>query len=440
MPASTAAWTPARISPGARSPPMASTAIGSIDAGRGRWLQRRRRRRRGPCTSRRSGTRCAAAWLAATRAHAARRGARASTRRHGGCGSSTSTSSSWDGHRGLHWMNGCRRLAAVSPDEIGRCTRLAAGELAGAATGRRRVDRAPAASCVELQRPGGPAVVATSVRRSRTDRRCRSTPHVGHRPGQSSRHSGASGAPSRTSSRTIGGEVDLAVLDRERVGSIGRSRRVGLGVALVRRRRPAGRRAAAGSAGTCRPGARSDGAGDDDVVERRVEVDVDGDVGPTRRGSCDVEPRRARRPARRWRVRAGPASSSAALTEQDADGPCGHRSWSKKPLVGSSSSIVVGRCGGGHADRQPLAPGADGLLQLVEQDLEAPQALVEEVLGLVAQPAGVGLGRLHHLTGALLGGPHDLGALHHPLGLRRGRPRAARRPRGGSWRRTPGAP
>ena len=103
--------------------------------------------------------------------------------------------------------------------------------------------------------------------------------------------------------------------------------------------------------------------------------------------------------------------------------PVGHdpsRSWSKKPFVGSSSSCVAGVRGDG-ADRQPLAPGGDGLLQLVEQDLEAAEALVEEVLGLVAQAARVGLGRLHHLAGALLGGPHDLGALHHPLGLHPGR-------------------
>ena len=62
-----------------------------------------------------------------------------------------------------------------------------------------------------------------------------------------------------------------------------------------------------------------------------------------------------------------------------------------------------------------------GLLQPVEQDLEAAQPLVEEVLGLVAQPTGVGLGGLADLPGALLGGAHHLGALHHPLGLHPGR-------------------
>jgi hypothetical protein len=68
-------------------------------------------------------------------------------------------------------------------------------------------------------------------------------------------------------------------------------------------------------------------------------------------------------------------------------------------------------------DRQPLATGAHRLLQLVEQDLEAAETLVEEVLRLVAEAAGIGLGRLHDLPSPLLGGPHDLGALHHPFGL-----------------------
>ncbi len=42
--------------------------------------------------------------------------------------------------------------------------------------------------------------------------------------------------------------------------------------------------------------------------------------------------------------------------------------------------------------------------------------MVEEVLGLVLQATRVGLGGLHHLAGPLLGRPHDLGSLHHPLG------------------------
>src|SRR5262245_27958034 len=76
---------------------------------------------------------------------------------------------------------------------------------------------------------------------------------------------------------------------------------------------------------------------------------------------------------------------------------------------------VAGRQRGG-ADREPLPSGTDGLLQLVEQDLEAAEALIEEVLGLVAEATSIGLGGLHDLASALLRRPHDLGALHHPFG------------------------
>src|SRR5262245_14938856 len=68
------------------------------------------------------------------------------------------------------------------------------------------------------------------------------------------------------------------------------------------------------------------------------------------------------------------------------------------------------------ADGEPLPPGTHGLLQLVEQDLEAAEPLVEEVLGLVAEATSVSLGGLHDLAGALLGRPYDLRALDHPLG------------------------
>src|SRR5690606_30197612 len=68
------------------------------------------------------------------------------------------------------------------------------------------------------------------------------------------------------------------------------------------------------------------------------------------------------------------------------------------------------------ADREALPAGADRLLQLVEQDLEAPEPLVEEVLGLVTQATRVGFGGFHHLSGALFCGAHDFGPLHHPLG------------------------
>ena len=83
--------------------------------------------------------------------------------------------------------------------------------------------------------------------------------------------------------------------------------------------------------------------------------------------------------------------------------------------MGSSSSASLDGIGT-DADRQPLTSGTDGLLQLVEEDLEAAEALIQEVLRLVTQAPGIGLGRLHHLPRPLLGRPHHLRALHHPFG------------------------
>ena len=59
----------------------------------------------------------------------------------------------------------------------------------------------------------------------------------------------------------------------------------------------------------------------------------------------------------------------------------------------------------------------NGLRQLVEQDLEAAKALIEEVFGFVTQTARIGFGGLDDLARTLLGGANHLGALHHALGL-----------------------
>ena len=90
----------------------------------------------------------------------------------------------------------------------------------------------------------------------------------------------------------------------------------------------------------------------------------------------------------------------------------GRRSPWWGPLLRRRARRVVD----GGTDRQTLTAGADRLLELVEQDLERAESLVEEVLGLVLQTARVGLGGLLHLAGTLLGGPDDLGSLHHTLG------------------------
>ncbi len=86
----------------------------------------------------------------------------------------------------------------------------------------------------------------------------------------------------------------------------------------------------------------------------------------------------------------------------------------------------------GVADRELLTTGADRLAEFVEQDLEAREPLIEEVLRFQLEPTSVGLSGLDDLSSTGLGGPDDLGALDHPLGLARVRPRASRSPRGAS--------
>ena len=123
-----------------------------------------------------------------------------------------------------------------------------------------------------------------------------------------------------------------------------------------------------------------------------------------------------------WRVAPG-------LAEQ-FDGVDAQTAWASSPSAALSDpgrrSPWSGRLrrrrddrqvGAGAADRELLAAGGHRLAELVEQDLEAREALVEEVLGLELQPARIVVGGVDHVPRPLLGGPHDLGALHHPLGL-----------------------
>ena len=124
MPAATASLAPSTISPGARSPPMASTAIGSIVCGPPI-------RRSGVdvdddavlvAPARRADD-VRLLGVAAARARRCAPGRRASRRRRDGCGSSTSTSSSSGRPRALHaLMNGVRRLAgrAEGPTRVFR--------------------------------------------------------------------------------------------------------------------------------------------------------------------------------------------------------------------------------------------------------------------------------------------------------------------------------
>ena len=62
----------------------------------------------------------------------------------------------------------------------------------------------------------------------------------------------------------------------------------------------------------------------------------------------------------------------------------------EEPLRGVVLLVDVALRQRHRSDRQALTSCADRLLQLVEQDLEAPESLIEEVFGLVTESAGVG--------------------------------------------------
>ena len=207
IPSSSAARrAPATISPGALSPPMASTATGSISDDLGGAASDgvgavRRRRRRGSCTSRRSGRPRGAAWPSRKRAERAP-ARRAAMRRPGGCAPWPSTASSWDCHRretsrGDRSEPAWRRLGRLS--EAGRSYR-AIGRISDQPPGARLQDspssRPGAARDRPTADPRGPA-------RSRTGRRC-GRPARGQMPAQSGRQSGAGGSSMSTSSWTIG--------------------------------------------------------------------------------------------------------------------------------------------------------------------------------------------------------------------------------------------
>ena len=293
----------------------------------GRCALSRRRRRRGPCTSRRSGTPCAAAWR----------------RRSAGRCCAPGRSSFQAPARRLRVFDfdffflgtataglRCRRYRAVarlSPDE-------------------RRIRYGRGVSRVELVERR-PARVDLGRRRIAARPGCRSMPHVGHSPAQSGRHSGVVGeVPSSTSSRTIGREVDLVADDRERIG-VGDAVLVQLvhlddDVPLGRRQAPPARAA---------PRRR-----------RRVPVTTMPSVSDSRRRSTSTSTsasnaagrRRRARPRRpasvdTWRCAAGLAQQFGGVDRaagrmhpgygrRTVSGP-GRRS----PCVGSSSSIDL-RC------------------------------------------------------------------------------------------------
>ena len=263
MPVVSAAWrAPATISPGARSPPMASTAMGSIASGV-------------------DVDRDSALVPPAGRAHRVRPLGRTATRADAAVGDRQlpRTGATASGLRFDFFFlgtaivlsvsdYGCCKLAATPTGLSGRSAVRASAASGRSVRGRLRRHRrrsasgdsriaAPSRLLVESSWSSTAQRSSRSVRSQPHGPSWRSAPQIGHRPGQSSRHSGASGAPRSTFSRTIGARSSWPLLDREHLGVERAAVLVGHGVALGRRRRPAGRRAAAGSAGTCRARRRS---------------------------------------------------------------------------------------------------------------------------------------------------------------------------------------
>ena len=202
-----------------------------------------------------------------------------------------------------------------------------------------------------------------------------------------------------------------------------------------------------GSAGTPPPTAPGRCPVTRHALRDRLEHEVDLDrlaVRRPRRSSVGEAGQVDRRAAPRGGCRGRRRSSVTGRAERGARPPAtpGYCwSWSKKPC---GSSGLVGGLGSAPGDERRalelLAPGLHHLHGALEHDLEAGEPLVAEVLALVAQPAGLVLGRLDDVAGPLLGGLHDLGALHHALGPGAGGLEDLVALGAGPWRGTPRAP
>ena len=363
--------------------------------------------------------------VAAPRAERAGRRGEPPRRRPGGCASSTST------------------VFFLGTAIVGSSRWPAAGAEPGDATGdsadvRQRAGSRLVAQLVE-RRPSGDR--ATRRGRSRSRPRCGRHRTSGHSPAQSSRHSGASGSSSSTRLADQRLEVELVALERE--GLV--ARRAAARTARARRHvePAAGRRR--GSAGR-RPshGARHP-AGDHDAVAQALQDDVDLDrrAGGHRRvdrrsgpsdgdlGCADSLACAGRRRSSATLTTSGRASP-ATLTQSDP----GRRSRRCAALLGIGLGLATGaarRC-------QLLAPGGHRLRRPLEDDLEAGQPLVAEVLGLEAHAPGLVLGRLDDLAG-----PHARPPARPRCAAPSARPgpgprRGCPRPRAGPWRGTPRAP
>ena len=174
IPSSSAARrAPATISPGARSPPMASTATGSgrpVASPRPARAPTTSRLRRpvGPCTTRSWGRPRAGPWRAGTAGTRCGPGGRAPSSRRAGYGSSPWMSFSWG------------RPSSITPQVGSRST----------IPGRPRQFPAPRSGTRRTSRAAQRSSRGVSQRQACS---FRLTPHIGHRPRHPSRQSGGDG-------------------------------------------------------------------------------------------------------------------------------------------------------------------------------------------------------------------------------------------------------
>ncbi len=304
---------------GGPSPPIASTAIGSTVCRSARRVIRRRRPRRGPCTSRSYRTPCGAAWRSRSAGTRCEQGRRASTRQRGGCGSCSSTSSSWERPRRQPLLDkGWKMLSANGHDQDSRIrTADRAGRRARPpVVGGRGV--APAGRLVAVDTAG--RTQAGTVGTADGHDRQVDLHHVAH----------------------DGHQVDLVALDREGVGSVtvnwysSWTSLTSSPPTSTRQRR----RSRASATAPHRPrrcpwtGSRVQAGDDRRVGDQSVVVQV------------DVLRQHLERDVT---LRARAAEQFGGVDEEGWPHPDSlpgqPRSWSKKPFVGSSSSTSsTSRC------------------------------------------------------------------------------------------------
>src|SRR5579883_3069353 len=417
---SAACRAPATISPGARSPPIASTATGRAASSAG---ERRRPRR--------------------------------------------VTSVDLDGLAPLvppavraHDM-GQLRLVAVRADAPRRRCQAPVRGLAAAALGLGRLllgdchprstpDQpgcwllpAPAAGWAS---PVSPAADLGSLGATQSQvSTLRSAPHEGHSPRQPSWHSGAMGSSRATASRTIGRRSSSSstigyASSSNGAGAARRSTKRSLTATSSSPPTPMAQRRQTPLQGALTVPVTMTPPGKDSSTTSHVASPPSGNALSAAVGGRS-EPSGSSTPVRTSCQRVPETRRSrATCTTKGSTTMTASSSGCRIPLLRprspaparlSSGEVLVeepvarvGGVGGSLGSRrgrrrglQPLAPRAYRAHEPVEHDLHAGELAIAVVLGLVAHPSGLLVGVVEDPLGHLLGLADDLGARHHPFGL-----------------------